>query len=150
MGNALIQMLDLQGMLFIFIIIGMVTGKKKLVTPEGRRCLTNLVLYVILPCNIVKSFIIEFSYRMLLNFAIILLIAAGVQIFCLLLSRFLFNRLEEDAKHIFQYATVCSNSGFMGYPMAESIYGLTGLSYAAIYLIPLRIDHSHLEYLDHQ
>lgn len=139
MGNALIQMLDLQGMLFIFIIIGMVTGKKKLVTPEGRRCLTNLVLYVILPCNIVKSFIIEFSYRMLLNFAIILLIAAGVQIFCLLLSRFLFNRLEEDAKHIFQYATVCSNSGFMGYPMAESIYGLTGLSYAAIYLIPLRI-----------
>lgn len=139
MGSTIIQLLNLQGMLFIFIMIGMLAGKKKLISSEGRRCLTNLILYVILPCNIFQSFMLEFSYQLLINFSIILLIAIGVQILCVILSRFLFNRLDKDTRPIFQYATVCSNSGFMGYPMAESIYGLMGLSYTAIYLIPLRI-----------
>ena len=139
MGGTVTQLLNLQGMLFILIIAGMVAGKKKLVSAEGRRCLTNVVLYVILPCNIVNSFVMPFSIQLLLDFLTILLIAAGLQIFAVILSKFLFNRLDEDTKVIFQYATVCANSGFMGYPIAESIYGAAGLSYTAIYLIPLRI-----------
>lgn len=139
MGDTVTRMLDLQGMLFILIIAGMIAGKKRLVSAEGRRCLTNVVLYVILPCNIVNSFIMPFSYQMLLDFLAILLIACGLQIFALILSKFIFNRLDSDTKAVFQYATVCSNSSFMGYPIAESIYGAAGLSYTAIYLIPLRI-----------
>lgn len=139
MGAPIAQMINLQGMLFIFIFVGMLAGKKKLVTAEGRRCLTNLTLYVVLPCNIASAFIMPFSYEMLMNFLWILLIAIGVQVFCLILSHILFNRLDENLKPVFQYATVCSNSSFMGYPVAESIYGAAGLSYTAIYLIPLRI-----------
>lgn len=139
MNPTISQMIDLQGMLFIFILVGMLAGKKGLVTAEGRRCLTNLTLYVVLPCNIASAFIMPFSYEMLLKFLSVLLIAAGVQVFCLILSHILFNRLPENVKPVFQYATVCSNSSFMGYPVAESIYGAVGLSYTAIYLIPLRI-----------
>ena len=101
MGGTVTQLLNLQGMLFILIIAGMVAGKKKLVSAEGRRCLTNVVLYVILPCNIVNSFVMPFSIQLLLDFLTILLIAAGLQIFAVILSKFLFNRLDEDTKVIF-------------------------------------------------
>ena len=37
-----------------------------------------------------------------------------------------------------QYATMCSNAGFMGNPVVEGIFGAQGLLYASIYLIPLR------------
>jgi len=40
---------------------------------------------------------------------------------------------------VLQYATVCSNAGFLGNPVAEGIYGSMGLLYASIYLIPQRI-----------
>ena len=62
MGGTVTQLLNLQGMLFILIIAGMVAGKKKLVSAEGRRCLTNVVLYVILPCNIVNSFAVSYTH----------------------------------------------------------------------------------------
>ena len=33
---------------------------------------------------------------------------------------------------IFQYATVCSNAGFLGNPVAEGLYGSLGLLYACL------------------
>lgn len=38
-----------------------------------------------------------------------------------------------------QYATICSNSGTMGTPVAEGIFGQEGVFLSAIFLIPLRI-----------
>ena len=40
---------------------------------------------------------------------------------------------------VLQYATVCSNAGFLGNPVAEGLYGSIGLLYASVYLIPQRI-----------
>lgn len=38
-----------------------------------------------------------------------------------------------------QYATICSNSGTMGTPVAEGIFGQEGVFLSAMFLIPLRI-----------
>ena len=38
-----------------------------------------------------------------------------------------------------RYALICSNAGFLGNPIAEGLYGATGLMLASIYLIPQRI-----------
>lgn len=40
---------------------------------------------------------------------------------------------------MFQYATLVSNAGFMGNPIAEGVFGAQGLMYASIYLVPQRI-----------
>ena len=42
------------------------------------------------------------------------------------------------AKKVLQYATMCSNAGFMGNPIIEGLYGAQGLLYGSVYLIPLR------------
>ena len=38
-----------------------------------------------------------------------------------------------------RYGIICSNAGFLGNPIAEGLYGATGLMLASIYLIPQRI-----------
>ena len=40
---------------------------------------------------------------------------------------------------VLRYATICSNAGFLGNPIAEGIYGMEGLVLASVYLIPQRI-----------
>ena len=56
----MIAMLRLQFIIFSLIGIGFVTRKKGIVSREGQRSITDLVINVVLPCNIVTSFI---AYR---------------------------------------------------------------------------------------
>jgi len=50
-----------------------------------------------------------------------------------------FRRFSEQHRKCLCYATICSNAGFLGNPVAEGVFGATGLMYASVYLIPLRI-----------
>ena len=69
----------------------------------------------------------------------VLLMAVLAQVVSFLLSRLLYRRFDAGEKCVYQYATVCSNSGFMGNPLAEGVFGEMGLLYASIFLIPQRI-----------
>jgi predicted permease len=44
-----------------------------------------------------------------------------------------------EQNKILTYATFISNAALLGNPIIESIYGYSGLTYASIYLLPLRI-----------
>lgn len=50
-----------QGMIFVLIVAGVLIKRLNIVNDEGQKCMTNLVIDVILPCNIIKAFCIEFS-----------------------------------------------------------------------------------------
>ncbi|MDO4330633.1 MAG: AEC family transporter [Lachnospiraceae bacterium] len=133
------KLMTLQGMLFLLTGIGIVIRKSKLLPEDAQGMLTDLILYVILPCNIALSFRIELNRELLQNLGIGFLVAWIVQAIAWGLSRVLYNKYPEPTKRVLQYATVCSNGGFMGNPIAESVFGATGLMYASIFLIPQRI-----------
>ena len=133
------RLLNLQGMLFLLVAAGVVLRKKGILPEGAKAILTDLVIYLILPCNIINSFFIEFNLEILKGFAVILTIASLIQIGCLLFAKVFYNREPESRKKVLQYGTVCSNAGFMGNPIAEGVYGAEGLMYASIFLIPQRI-----------
>ena len=132
------QLLNLQGMLFLLVAAGVVLRKMGILPEGAKNILTDLVIYLILPCNIINSFFIEFNFDILKGFAIILTIASLIQVGCLILAKILYNKEPEGRKKVLQYGTVCSNAGFMGNPIAEGVYGAEGLMYASIFLIPQR------------
>lgn len=129
---------DLQLVLFSLMLVGWLLGKLKLVEAPGRKTLTDLLINVILPANIIQSFKMEMNRAILVSVALILLSALGVQLLSYLLSRCLYRRVEPGRRSVLRYATICSNAGFMGNPVVEGIYGADGLMYGSIYLIPLR------------
>lgn len=137
MGTA--ELISLQLRMFLIMLVGLLFRKKNIISEEGKKNLTDLVIYLILPCNIVKSFLIEFDGSTLKNFGLILIISVLIQIFCAILARLLYRRTTEGHRPVLKYATVASNSGFLGNPVAEGVFGSMGLALASIYLIPQRI-----------
>lgn len=130
---------EMQGMLFLLMIIGMILKRIGIITDEGKKVLADLVIYVTLPCSILKSFEIEFNEDILRSSAVILLVSCLIQAGCYVLNKFLYIRVRPTRKKVLLYATMTSNAGILGNPIAEGIFGAMGLFYASIYLIPQRV-----------
>ncbi len=135
----LTDLFSLQGTLFAMMLIGALLKKKGIISAEGKRCLTDLCVNVVIPCNIFKSCLIEFNKEIFRSCSLLLLSAVLLQIICLILNRFLFNRYEPRQKKVLQYCTIVPMSGFLGNPIAEGLYDKLGVLYTSIFLIPMRI-----------
>ncbi len=132
-------LLNLQGEMFLLLAAGAVMRKKGILPASAKDILTDLVLYLVLPCNIIHSFRIDFDWKVLKSVLAVMAVAVMIQVLCMVLSCMLYNKEEPGRKKVFQYATLVSNAGFMGNPIAEGVFGAQGLMYASIYLIPQRI-----------
>ncbi len=132
-------LLNLMGMMFLLIMTGFLLRKFGFITDAGKKSITDILLYAILPCNIIKAFTTELGTDHWNDFAILLAIAIFVQIVALFICRFMYNRMNLGEKEVYQYATVCSNSGFLGNPMSEGVFGDTGLLFASVFLLPQRV-----------
>lgn len=130
--------IELQCILFLLMVVGIVLRKTNLMNAAGRGVLTDLLIHVVLPCNIINAFMIEFNMDILRSTLTVLLVSLVTELFSWLIGKFVYKNAEASKKSVMQYATICSNAGFMGNPIAEGIFGAQGLLYASIYLIPLR------------
>lgn len=128
----------MQGMLFLLMIIGAILKKIGVITDAGKSVLADLVIYVTLPCSILTSFEIEFNTSIMKSSAMILIISCLVQAGCYVMNLFLYRGIDSKRKKVLLYATMTSNAGILGNPIAEGIFGSMGLFYASIYLIPQR------------
>lgn len=130
---------DLQVMMFLLMAVGVVLRKMDIITKEGKGMLTDLVIDLILPCNIISAFYMPMDHSVFVSGVEILIISILIQIFCTFISGILYRKVPKEKRMVLQYATVCSNAGFLGNPVAEGLYGSVGLLYASVYLIPQRI-----------
>ncbi len=92
----MIAMLRLQFIIFSLIGIGFVTRKKGIVSREGQRSITDLVINVVLPCNIVTSFVQELPDSALRDCVMIFLISVGMEIMCMLYARIAYGNVEAN------------------------------------------------------
>lgn len=132
------NLFTMQGMLFSLLLLGLLLRKIGMITDKNRELLTDLVINVTLPCSIIKSFEMEFSAEILRSCMVIFLVAMVIQLGSYALSFVLYPSMDRRRKKVLQYATICSNAGILGNPIAEGIFGALGLLYASVYLIPQR------------
>ncbi len=133
------ELLNLQGQMFLLIIVGIVLKKRGILPDSAKTILTDLLLCFVLPCNIINSFRMEFSLDTLGKFGMVLVCAVLIQAVAYILSRVLYNKEPEALKKVLQYVTIVSNSGFLGLPIVEEVFGGEGLMYASVFIVPMRI-----------
>lgn len=133
------NLITIQITMLILIFAGYLLQKCHVMSGSFRKELTDFILNFILPCNILKSFLMEFDAHILTDCSAIFLVSCGTQALSLFLARVFFRHAPEGKRQPLQYATQVSNAGFLGNPIVEGLYGSQGLLYASIYLIPLRI-----------
>lgn len=134
------SVIGLQGTLFIMMLLGMFAAKAKLISAESRKGLSNILIYIISPCNIVESFKQRLTMSLLHQSILVLAISFGLQVFYLLLNKVLYRRFPERQQPVLKYATICSNGNFIGIPVVGGIFGSQGVLFAALTLLPVRIN----------
>ena len=88
------SLLTLQGQLALLTLVGFFLARKGIINAQGRKCLTDLLINVILPANIIQSFLVEFSWDVLKSSASILVISLALQIGCVVLCALGYNWLR--------------------------------------------------------
>lgn len=130
---------NLMGMMFFLILTGYLLRKFGIITDAGKKCITDVLLYAILPCNIIKAFTADLGTDHWGEFAVLLAVAILVQVLAGIICKFCYPMMKPGEKEVYQYATVCSNSGFLGNPLSEGVFGSLGLLYASVFLLPQRV-----------
>ena len=126
--------------LFVLVLAGFVCGKAKLISEQGIKTLTNVVLYLATPCVIITSYIREFSVLLLGDLLISLGLSFLIHIIGIVVAALVFpakNRTDKSA--VMHYAIVFSNAGYMGLPLQKALLGEVGVFFGASYVAVFNI-----------
>ena len=134
------EMLSLQGTLFLLILAGVLAKKTGIVSETGRKTLSDMLIYIVLPCNILESFLSggQMPEGFVRNCLLAVGISAGIQLLAVYGSKLLFRKYPRGEKSVLSYGMICSNSSFIGLPIAHLMFGDLGVIYTSMFQIPLR------------
>lgn len=130
----------LQITMLLLILVGALIKRIGIISKEGQKNINDLVIYLVLPCNIVKSFMIDCDSNTFVQFAEVLVISIGIQIVSVILGKILYGKREVGHRMSLQYGVICSNAGFLGNPVAEGVFGSIGLLWH-----PYSDSHAHYD-----
>lgn len=131
---------SLQLVLFCLIALGLALEKTGMIDEKGRKTLSDLLINVILPCNILHAYMggVKASGDLLKNCLLMVLLSAVLQALAMAGGRLLFGHYPAGRQSVLRYGLICSNSSFVGLPIAEVLFGNLGVLYTSVFQIPLR------------
>lgn len=112
--------------MFVYMAIGGLMFRKGLITKEGSKSLANLLLYVVLPCVVVKSFCVPRTSEWMNGLIVSFLAALVILLLAMAVSHWLFRKEPLD-----DFGAAFSNAGFMGFPLVAAVQGSEAIFYAA-------------------
>lgn len=127
--------------LFIFIAAGFGLARAKIVHGEHAKILSELLVYIFLPCNCVMTFSSNFTVQYITE-KYTLVIAASVLIIVIGVIMHFVAKLFSKNKYersVYEYSLVMPNYGGVGYPIAMGLFGIAGLTDAMVFAIPMSI-----------
>lgn len=134
------DLISVIGAMLITIALGYVVARLGVLTEQGRKSITELIIDLVFPCYVINGFINNIGLLGGEEMLFILGLGILVQSSILLLNRFLFRWAPKERQAVLRYGTVVSNSAFLGLPLVGSVFGSEGLICASIYVIPLRVN----------
>ncbi|MDD4075500.1 MAG: AEC family transporter [Eubacteriales bacterium] len=111
--------------LFVYAAIGYFMHRGKLLNREGVRSMSNLLLYILLPCVIVNSFCRESTPEVTRALGYSFVLGALLHGVAILISELLFHKAPLDS-----FSASFSNIGYIGVPLIVAALGEDAVLYA--------------------
>ena len=105
--------------MFALMLLGLLLSRRGMITEQGSRDLSNVLLYAVIPCVILRSYMSEFSTEKLRAMglsALIVVIAFAASIAVAYLTCGTRHRIEN-------FAVAFGNAGFIGIPLVTAVFG---------------------------
>ncbi|MBO4468414.1 MAG: AEC family transporter [Clostridia bacterium] len=120
--------------LFILIFLGVLFSKIKILNENAIKSMTDIVLYLVTPSVIIKSFLRKFERSTLNGILLSFLAAFIVHLVFILLTTIVFRDKEDSRKRVLRFAAVFGNCGFMSLPIQQAILSNDGVLYGASFI----------------
>lgn len=127
--------------LFLILLVGVLARRRRVLSREMTAGITGLLLNIALPALIIDSLQQSFSVELIRASGQILLIALFIYLLSGLLALAIgkFIKAPGSDMGVYRFGLLFSNSGFMGYPVVNALFGAEGVFYAAIYNLPFNL-----------
>ena len=111
----------------LLMAVGIYLSRKGFLSPQGTKDLGAILLRIIIPCVIVKSYITTYSRERLLELAL----SAGLALAAFILAMGIAYLVYGKRRRIENFASAFCNAGFIGIPLAQAVIGDEGVFYMA-------------------
>ena len=120
--------------MFLYMVFGFVLYKTKKITKEGSANMATLLVWLIIPVVVVKSFCVEPTPQRISGLLWSIVAAVAVQGLSIAVSRLAFKKRPID-----HFAAAFSNAGFIGIPLVTATVGGDAVFYIAFFVALLNI-----------
>ena len=111
----------------LLMAVGILLSRRGFLSPQGTKDLGAILLRIIIPCVIVKSYITTYSRDRLLELAL----SAGLALVAFILAMGIAYLVYGKRRRIENFAAAFCNAGFIGIPLAQAVIGDEGVFYMA-------------------
>ena len=118
--------------LFIYVIVGYVISKRKMISEGFSDGISRFLLVVTIPCLILSTFETDYTFERLVKAGevyVISLIIFGASILIGYLTAWIF-RISEESKSVWIYSVTFTNHAFMGWAVMDAVFGGESIFYA--------------------
>lgn len=133
------NVLQLELIMLLLALVGVWFRRRGVITDQGRDCLTDVLMDLVLPCNIFLSFPSDTDRETLRSFLVTIAVSVFVMLLTALLGKLLYRRKVERQGRVFRYALVNSNALFIGLPIVQSLLGDEGVLQVTMYMVFVRM-----------
>lgn len=119
----------------LYMALGYFLYKKKIITKAGSGDIGKMLLNLVMPMAIIKSYIRDFSRDLFQGFLISFVISLAALILAIMISTVCFQKKSV----IKQFGAAFSNAGFIGIPLVQMVLGEEAVFYVASFVALLNI-----------
>lgn len=115
--------------MFLLMLLGLLLSRLGAITEQGSKDMANILLYAVIPCVIVRSYITEYSAQKLYALGISAVIAVVAFIVTIAVAWIAFGMRHR----IENFSTAFGNAGFIGIPLVTSVFGAEAAFYVVAF-----------------
>ena len=113
--------------MFILMILGLILSKTGLLTEHGSKDMANILLYAVIPCVIIRSYITDFTMEKLYGLLMSAVLSVAAFAVAIAVSYIIYGM----RKPIDNFGTAFCNAGFIGIPLVTAVFGNEAAFYVA-------------------
>jgi predicted permease len=138
--GSLSEIVNLQLMLIVLILLGAVLSKVGILNQAMRSGLSTFLIYVLIPSNIVLAFMKQPGHLPAKDILTTLLVFSAFSVMLIVVTRLTQHHFYPPEKEkVLRFCLISNNAGFLGWALIENLFQSSGILYASIAMIPIRI-----------
>ncbi|MBR4162329.1 MAG: AEC family transporter [Solobacterium sp.] len=118
-------------MMFLLMAVGIILYKRKMVTDQGSKELGTILLYVVIPSVVIKTFCIEKTSEKVLELTHSFVLAAAAMLIAVVVSMVMFGKKNG----VSCFSSSFSNAAFIGIPLITGTLGSEAVFYISMMIV---------------